>query len=291
MASIGLSAYGIPVAELVELAKCADELGFDALWLGEHVLRPAAYGSKHPTSGRQHHTRPIVDEGTELVDPWIAHAAIAAVTSRIKLGTAVYLTSLRHPLQTARITVDVQELSSGRVLFGIGAGWLQEEFAAFQVPFRTRYSRTEECIEILRKAWSGTEFCHMGKHFTFDTVQVHPRPTPIPIVLGGNTPRALARAARLGDAWFSSGTPSFDEARGYVEQLRALRAEVGRAGEFRCYVRVADPSADELERYRDQGLDDLVVWADMLWRGDTLEERRRSLVDAAHSLGLQPTNP
>ncbi|MBS9376270.1 F420-dependent hydroxymycolic acid dehydrogenase [Rhodococcus sp. B50] len=127
------------------------------------------------------------------------------------------------------------------MLFGIGVGWLQEEFAAFEIPFRTRYSRTEECIEILRQAWSGTEFSHTGKRFTFDTVQVHPRPTPIPIVLAGNTPKALARAARLGDAWFSSGTPTLDESTSYVQQLSALRAQTGRPDEFRCYVRVADP--------------------------------------------------
>lgn len=286
MASLGLCAYGIPAAELIELAKCADTLGFDALWLGEHVLRPVAYTSEHPTSGTQHHSGPIVDEGTELVDPWVVHAAIAAVTVRIKLGTAMYVTPLRHPLQTARTTIDVQELSNGRVLFGIGAGWLQEEFAAFEVPYRTRYSRTEECIQILRKAWTGTEFSHTGKHFRFDTVQVHPRPASIPIVLGGNMPKALARAARLGDAWFSSGTPSLDESNRYVDQLRVLRAEAGRTDEFRCYVRVADPSVGELERYWDRGLDDLVVWADMLWKGETLEERRSSLIDAAHRIGL-----
>jgi probable F420-dependent oxidoreductase len=284
--SIGLSAYGMTVSELVELASCADELGFDALWLGEHVFRPTGYGSEHPTTGTvQHHTT-IVDTDTELTDPWIAHAAIAAVTSRIKLGTAVYVTALRHPLLTARATISVQEFSGGRVLFGVGSGWLEEEFTALGVPFRSRFSRTEECIDILRKSWSGAEFGHAGKHFTFDPVQVHPRPAPIPVVLGGNTPPALARAARLGDAWFASGTPTPDEAVDLVTELRRLRGELGRTGDFPCYVRVATTDPDVLARYRANGIDDLVLWADTLWVGDTPEERRRNLTAAADRLGV-----
>jgi probable F420-dependent oxidoreductase len=285
--SIGLSAYGMTVAELVELASCADELGFDALWLGEHVFRPAGYGSEHPTTGTvQHHTT-IVDSDTELIDPWVAHAAIAAVTSHIKLGTAVYVTALRHPLHTARTTISVQELSGGRVLFGVGSGWLEEEFTALGVPFRSRFSRTEECVDILRKSWSGTEFEHSGKHFTFDRLQVHPRPAPIPVVLGGNTPPALARAARLGDAWFASGTPTPDEAVELVTELRRLRTELGRAGDFPCYVRVATTEPDAVERYRANGIDDLVLWADTLWVGDSPDERRRNLASAADRLGLR----
>ncbi|MGW0177702.1 TIGR03619 family F420-dependent LLM class oxidoreductase [Rhodococcus sp. NPDC003322] len=286
MGSIGLSAYGMTVAELVELAVCADELGFDALWLGEHVIRPAGYGSEHPTTGTvQHHTT-IVDTDTELIDPWVAHAAIAAVTSRIKLGTAVYVTALRHPLHTARTTISVQELSGGRVLFGVGSGWLEEEFAALGVPFRTRFSRTEECLDILLKSWSGTEFDHSGKHFTFDRIQVHPRPTPVPVVLGGNTAPALARAARLGDAWFASGTPTPDEAVELVTELRRLRRESGNPEEFPCYVRVSTTDPAVLSDYRNNGIEDLVLWADALWTGDTPGERRRNLTAAAERLGL-----
>lgn len=289
MGSIGLSAYGMTVTELVELAVCADELGFDALWLGEHVLRPAGYGSEHPTTGTVQHHATIVDTDTELIDPWVAHAAIAAVTSRIKLGTAVYVTALRHPLHTARTTISVQELSGGRVLFGVGSGWLEEEFAALGVPFRTRFSRTEECLDILRKSWSGTDFDHSGKHFTFDRIQVHPRPAPIPVVLGGNTAPALARAARLGDAWFASGTPTPDEAVALVTELRRLRRESGNAEQFPCYVRVSTTDPEVLAGYRDSGVEDLVLWADTLWTGDTPDERRRNLTAAAERLGLRPS--
>jgi probable F420-dependent oxidoreductase len=273
--------------ELIELAKCADELGFDALWLGEHVLRPGVQTAEHPSTGTtQHHTGPIIAESTELIDPWAVHSAISAVTTRLKLGTAVYLAPLRHPLQTARTTITVQELSGGRIILGVGAGWLKDEFDALGIPFAGRVSRTEECIEILRKAWSGTEFEHHGRHFQFSRVQLHPRPVRIPVVLGGNGPKALARAAALGDGWFTSGTPDFDEARAMVDDIDRLRAECGSDGEFTCYVRVAGPEPDVIDRYRGAGMSDLVLWADTLWTGDTIAERRDSLTRAAIQMGV-----
>lgn len=289
MASIGLSAYGMTGAELVELAVAADAVGFDALWVGEHVLRPVAQASEHPSTGTaQHHSGPLIAVETELTDPLVVHAAIAARTYRIKLGTAVYLAPLRHPLHTARSTITLQELSGGRLLLGVGAGWLEEEFDAFGVPFRTRVSRTEECVEVLRAAWSGTAFSHEGRHFRFDPVQVHPRRVDIPVILGGNSPAALARAARIGDGWFTSGTPSFDEARRLVGEVRRHRADTGAAGAFTCYVRAPAPDTAELRRYRDHGMDHLVLWADTVWRGRTLDERRDNLAAFAESAGLVP---
>lgn len=290
MPTVGLCTYGVTPRDALELAGAADALGFHALWLGEHVLHPTAYASAHPSTGTsQHHTGPIVDVTTELTDPWAVHAAIAATTSRIALGTAVYVTALRHPLHTARTTLTVQELSGGRVLFGVGAGWLREEFAALDVPFRGRFSRTDECVEILRRAWAGERFSHAGTHYRFDEVQLHPRPVPVPVVYGGNGPQALARAARLGDAWFSSGTPGFDEACELVAALRRHRADLGADGDFPCYVRVAvteATTAADLERYRDHGIDDLVVWADAGWSGATLAERQDRLAALADRLGV-----
>jgi len=289
--TIGLCTYGITPLEALELARAADELGFDALWLGEHVLHPAAYTSDHPSTGtRQHHSGPIVDDTTELTDPLALHASIAAVTERLKLGTAVYVTALRHPLHTARTTITLQELSGGRLLFGVGAGWLAEEFAALDVPFAGRFSRTDECVEILRKAWGGESFSHEGAHYRFDEVRSHPRPVAVPVVYGGNGPRALARAARLGDAWISSGTPTFEEAVELVDVLRRHRVEAGGNAEFPCYVRVEvteATTAADLECYRDRGLDDLVVWADAGWKGATVAERRENLAALAGRLGVR----
>ncbi len=291
MPTIGLCTYGITPLDALELARTADELGFDALWLGEHVLHPTSYTSDHPSTGtRQHHSGPIVDDTTELTDPLALHAAIAAVTERLKLGTAVHVTALRHPLHTARTTITLQELSGGRLLFGVGAGWLAEEFAALDVPFAGRFSRTDECVEILRKAWAGESLSHEGSHYRFDEVRLHPRAVSVPVVYGGNGPRALDRAARLGDAWISSGTPTFEEAVELVGVLRRHRTETCGNAEFPCYVRVEvteATTAADLERYRDRGLDDLVVWADAGWKGATVAERRENLAALADRLGVR----
>jgi probable F420-dependent oxidoreductase len=287
---IGLSAYNISAAELVDLAAAADELGFDSLWLGEHIVLPLDYGSEHPTSGEaahSHHTGPIVDPSTILVDPLVALAAAAAVTTRIKLATGIYLLPLRPPLITARMTCTLHDVSRGRFMLGVGSGWLEEEFDAIGVPFSERGQRYEEAIEILRLAWSGEPFRYRGKHFSNDLVQLSQEPVPIPLILGGNTERALRRAALEGDGWFSSGTPAFEDAVRWRDRIEELRSADGRTDEFPVYVRVAKADPDDLARYGAAGLERVVVWADQVWPADgDLASKRAALADAAQMLGV-----
>jgi probable F420-dependent oxidoreductase len=281
---IGLSAYDMRAPDLVELARTADELGFDSLWLGEHVVLPRGYASEHPTHGEtshQHHSGPVVDLSTELLDPWAALGAAAAATSRIRLATGIYLLPLRHPLLTARAACTLQDVSGGRFVLGVGAGWLEEEFDALGVPFGDRASRLEEALAVVRRATAGGAFAHRGRHFAFDPVQVSPRPVDVPVVLGGNSDRALQRAARLGDGWFASGTPSFDDAVRWWERLTEL---AGRP--FPTHVRIEKPDPDLVDRYRSTGFDEVIVWADQVWTGATLAARQASLARAATSLGV-----
>ncbi len=285
---IGLSVYDMGVRDLLDLAVAADELGFDALWLGEHLVLPYDYSSEHPTQGEtahQHHTRPIIDPSTELLDPWSALSAAAALTTRVKLATGIYILPLRHPLLTARAACTTQEIAAGRFMLGVGAGWLREEFAALDVPFDERGSRLEESLAVLRSAWSGGPFEHRGTHFTTGKIQVTARPAAVPLVLGGNTDRALRRAARLGDAWFSSGTPSFSDAVRLRDQLAALCAQYGRAM-IPCYFRLEGRDPQLLRRYDAEGITSLVVWADQVWRGADVAEKRQCLARAADSFGI-----
>ena len=158
----------------------------------------------------------------------VALGAVAGATTRIGLATGMYILPLRHPLAVARATCTLQEVSGGRFRLGIGAGWLREEFVALDVPFESRGARLEEAVEVVRRAWRGGPFAYRGDHFAFDEVQITPRPTPVPLVLGGNSPRALRRAATLGDGWFSSGTPSLPEAIRMRDELSRLRDQTGR---------------------------------------------------------------
>jgi probable F420-dependent oxidoreductase len=286
---IGLTAYDIHALEFQELARAADDAGFDSLWLGEHVVLPIGFSTAHPTSAapgdQHHHQGPIVDPETELVDPLVQLGAAAAVTSRLTLATGIYVLPLRHPLATARSACTVQELAEGRFRMGLGFGWLAEEFAALDQPFDQRVSRFEESINVLRTAWRGGEVIHDGKHFSIAGVQVTKRAIDIPLILGGNSDKALRRAARLGDGWFSSGTPSFDEAVRLRAALHHLLEETGAERPFELTFRVEGCDPSVLRQYEDAGFDDVLVWADQVWpQHASLAEKQETLLAAAGRL-------
>ncbi|MGY1739431.1 MULTISPECIES: TIGR03619 family F420-dependent LLM class oxidoreductase [unclassified Blastococcus] len=289
---IGISAYDIAARDLVDLAAAADELGFESLWLGEHVVLPVGYSSEHPTSdtsGHHHHTGPIVDPSTKLLDPLVALAGCAAVTRSILLATGIYLVPLRSPLLVARMAHTLQELSGGRFRLGAGAGWLEEEFAAVGVPFAGRGARLEEHLDVLRAALAGGPFEHRGPLYQFQGLQLCEEPVDVPVVLGGNGERALRRAAERGDGWFASGTPAYDDACRWREQLLAYRRAAGRTDPFPTYVRIPDPDPDAVARYEAAGFTGAVVWADQVWpaQGDSAT-KRAALAEAARRLGVQP---
>ncbi len=288
--TVSICAYDMAAPDLLDLAVAADELGFDSLWLGEHLVLPVGYETAHPTTGastdHHHHAGPIVSSDTELLDPWVELAAIAGATRRLRLATGIYILPLRHPLMTARAACTLQEVSGGRLVLGVGSGWLREEFEALGIPFADRGARFEESIELLRQAWSGGPFEHHGDYFQTGPIQVTPRPTHVPLILGGNTPRALRRAARVADGWFSSGTPTFDAARDLRDKIAALRADDCPQAPFRCYFRVGGCDPAVIERYRREGIDDVVIWADQLWPDGTLEEKRTALAAAAEALSV-----
>jgi len=289
---VGLSAYDITATELVHLATAADDAGFESLWLGEHVVLPIGYGSEHPTTGdtaHQHHTGPIVEPSTILLEPLVALSACAAVTTHLRLATGIFILPLRHPLLTARMTLTLQDVAGGRFLLGVGSGWLEEEFDALGVPFHDRAARMDETLAILRQAWSSETFSHDGPLFGFGDVRLSPEPVDVPLILGGNSERALRRAATAGDGWFSSGTPSFDDAIRLRDRVIELRDAAGAHGEFPTYVRVANPDSSDLARYDAEGFEHVLVWADQLWpaEGD-LDSKRDAFATAATRLGVNP---
>jgi len=256
----GLSVYDVSATELADLAAAAETAGFDTLWLGEHLLRPVDYRAVHPTrEPEQELAARIVGPQTRLTDPLVALAAAAGRTCRLQLATGIFVLPLRHPLAVARATLTLQELADGRLLFGVGLGWLREEFEALGVPFDGRAARFEEGLDILRKAWAGGPFEHHGSVYDFGPVELTPQPARIPLVLGGNTERALRRAVLRADGWFASGTPSPAEAVDLMARLNAAQAAAGRAVPLTTYVR-ASPDAD-ITRYANAGFSQVVFWA------------------------------
>jgi probable F420-dependent oxidoreductase len=197
------------------VGRMADELGFDSIWCNDHLAIPSAAGdgAAEPAYAAAYGEQ----RGQSIYEPLIVLAYLAAVTRRVLLGTSVYLLPLRHPLVAARQAVSLDRLSDGRLVLGVGAGWLESEFAAVGVPYQQRGRRTDEAIAMLKS------LCREdGAEFLPKPVQ---RPHP-PLWIGGRSGAAVRRAARLGDAWHPSHL-TVDELR---RQIPDLRAECERAG-------------------------------------------------------------
>jgi probable F420-dependent oxidoreductase len=180
--------FGQEYAETLELVRLAEAAGFDSAWVSEH------HGS---SDGYLPSLLPML-------------AAFAASTERILLGTGIVLTALHDPLRLAEDSAVVDQLSGGRLLLGLGVGWREEEFRMFGVPRGERAVRTEETIEILRRAWTGRRFSFEGRAFRYDRVKVTPPPSRsggIPIYLGGYADKAVRRAGRLADGYISDAAP------------------------------------------------------------------------------------
>lgn len=242
---------------LIEIARGAEAAGFEGVLMSEHLFVPRDFAPAYlyTESGM-----PDFDHTTPFPDPWVAMAAMAAATTKLRFCTIISILPLHHPLEVAKSLATLSVLSHERVMIGAGAGWMKEEFDALGVDFKSRGSRFDEMIVVMRKLWGGGLVEHHGKHFDFPLIAQVPAPRrPIPIAIGGASPVALRRAARLGDGWVGAGN-TVDEAAEILQQLSRLRAEAGRAHEpFEAIVPLTVPAtADSVKRLADLGADGMV---------------------------------
>jgi len=255
--------FGIALGRLhpgffVDVTVEAERLGYESVWLPEHLVLTTQM-SRSPHPGQTH---PPVPPETPVYDAFAYLAYLAGRTERIRLGTHVYNVGLRHPFTTARGVQTVDILSNGRLEFGIGASWLEEEWIATQLDFATRGRRVDEAIEICKQLWTQEVVEHEGEFFTFPGVKFEPKcvqqPWP-PILVGGESPAALRRAARLGDGWIGINH-TVETARAHIEQLRTLLADEGRddAG-FQIALGGEVSSRDDVARWEDVGVTRLIV--------------------------------
>ena len=262
---VGVPLFFVRPTHMADVARRAEALGLESVWVPEHLVFPTAFSSKYPYSADG---VPPVTVDMPLLDPLMILAHLAAVTTRIRLGTNVYVLPLRHPIVTARLAVTLDVLSQGRLSLGIGVGWLAEEFRAVGVDFDTRGGRTREAVRVMKALFTEREPSFRGRYFAFEPVRFEPKPIQQPhppFLFGGETDAALKRAAALGDGWYGVGHDP-ESAAGRVRALRALLADAGRAGApFEMTVSHAGAGLDRdtLRRYEDAGVDRVVV---LPWR-------------------------
>jgi probable F420-dependent oxidoreductase len=207
------------------MARAADELGFDSVWTGDHVVLPVEVRSRYPYN----RTGEYPNDSLVAFDALIALGVAAGCTERVQLGTSVLIVPIRNPLLLAKMLASLDVLSAGRVILGAGAGWLEEEFEALAAPdFAARGAVLEEWIAIMRACWAEDTPSFDGRHYRFDAVNFRPRPArPIPILVGGHSPAALRRAGRIGDGWFGTALP-VDELRATIAEIREHARAAGR---------------------------------------------------------------
>ena len=196
MMGVSLHSFGLPADHLGPIAVMAEKVGFEALWISEHLIAPVGATTRHPREGD---VSTVVPPTLRLLDPWIALSHIAACTTRLTLGTSVYIAPLRHPINIARMIASAQLLSGGRVIAGFGVGWLAEEYEAVGADFKHRGARMDEILDVLELLWSGGTVTHAGPAYPFGPVDFGEPPPPIPIILGGASAPAIRRAARRAD--------------------------------------------------------------------------------------------
>jgi probable F420-dependent oxidoreductase len=208
------------------VAKHAEQAGFESIWTVEHVVVPAGYESTYPynRSGRM-----SGGEDAPIPDPLIWLAYVAAHTERLKLATGMLILPQRSPLITAKELATLDVLSHGRVILGVGIGWLREEFEAIGVPFEGRGRRAVEAIEAMRVLWSEDQPSYQGETVRFQDARLWPKPVHrrIPVVLGGHTEFAARRAGRVADGFFP-GRSLPDEVRPLLQVMRDEAEQAGR---------------------------------------------------------------
>ena len=215
-----ISSAFLDTREIIEIARAADDLGYDGIGIPDHVVNLETLQTPYPyTKDGQRRWQPF----TEWPDPWVLVGALAQATTRLRFVTTVYIPAMRNPYSAAKAIGTAALLAAGRVELGIGVGWCREEFELMDQEFEARGRRTDEMLELMRALWEPgwTEFD--GDFYRTPRLEMQPTPPRIPIYVGGLSDLALRRAAR-NDGWIGDLITT-DRAIEAATRLRALRAE------------------------------------------------------------------
>ena len=212
------------------MAQTLEELGFSSLWVSDHILMPKKIKADYPFAKDKKATW---DTKTPWYDALIVLALAASVTKKVRLGTAVLVLPLRHPIIFAKQVASIDEQSKGRLILGLGAGWLSDEFEALNVDFKKRGKIFEEWIEISRNCWLGEPKAFSGDHYNLPKgFFALPRPFngDIPLLVGGHSKYALRRAATLGNGWLPQQSALSINPSELNEPIKIMKEEAKKAG-------------------------------------------------------------
>jgi probable F420-dependent oxidoreductase len=236
--------------EPAELARMAEERGFESIFVTEHTHIPASRETDYPAGGE------LPREYWRIYDPFVTLATMAAATERIRVGTAICLLVERDPITTAKEVASVDRLSGGRMIFGVGAGWNLEEMRNHGTDPSRRFRILRERVEACKEMWTNEEASYHGEFVDFDRIVSRPGPLQEPhppVLVGGNGPKVLHRVVAFGDGWFPNRIPPDDEMIARVEELQRLGEEAGR-GSIPVSLQIPPRDPEVLRRYEEAGV-------------------------------------
>jgi probable F420-dependent oxidoreductase len=239
---------GIPPAEL---ARLAEQRGFESLFFTDHTHIPAARTSPAPRGGE------LPREYSRILDPFVALTAAAAATTELRVGTGICLVIERDPIATAKAVATLDFVSGGRFLFGVGAGWNVEEMANHGTDASRRFALMRERVLAMKAIWTQDEASFAGTFVNFDRIWSWPKPIQAPhppVLVGGNGPHAIRRVVAYGDEWL----PEPED--GLTDRLHELQAAAQAAGRGRVPVTVYGARPDDVEAYATAGAHRCVYW-------------------------------
>jgi probable F420-dependent oxidoreductase len=266
-------------ASPAEIARCAEELGFESLWVPEHPCIPRDYDTPFPGGGKAPRAY------WSSYDPFVALSFAAAATQSIRLATGVCLLAQRDPIITAKAVASLDVLSGGRFLFGVGAGWLREEMELMGGNYPRRWSQVKERVLAMQKIWTEPAAAFHGEFVSFPPIFSDPKPLQKPhppVHLGGSHANNFRRVAEWGDGWIPLRTAPKDVAAGR-RKIEELAREAGRDGSA---IEISPfggrPERDQLKAYADAGASRYVIFVDSFGPGEMQVE----LAALASHLGL-----
>jgi probable F420-dependent oxidoreductase len=267
-----------------------EQAGFDSLWVSDHVVMPAVVNSPYPFAADG---KPTWPSDVPYFDAMIALAIIAERTQQVFIGTAVLVLPQRNPVLLAKQAASIDVLSGGRLILGIGAGWLAEEFDALNVPFNSRGQRFTEWVELLRRCWTGTPEAFAGQHYQLPPgiLAMPPPQHEIPLLIGGDSQIARHRAASIANGWLAHQSALAldpDALHQAIEQLRRAADRTGNDPDaLWVAVRIVDSAsrvdtvAAMMPRLVEAGVDEVIVDTDWTVAGSAAAAHEQ-LDAAAH---------